>query len=90
MAAALVMALGLTMYLLPQKPVVAEPQIDEVYLRLALLQGDEVDQIDNLVLTGVLQDWYEAGLDVDDILGIEKEDGEPDSFDILTLAMSGR
>jgi hypothetical protein len=92
LAAVLVISLGLSVFWL-QKKVINTPgggqgiammdpiggdMLSEIGLwQMTLVQEDEVDQIDNMVLTEVLHECYQAGFDLDDILGTSI-DGAPE------------
>ncbi|KPK76585.1 MAG: hypothetical protein AMJ79_06185 [Phycisphaerae bacterium SM23_30] len=90
LAASLIIALGLIIYLMPQKTGMPPSDYDTgVYWQQVLIQENEVDQeVSDMVLSEVLKCWSEVDWKVDDILGSDSE-LEPDSIDVSQTLWAG-
>ena len=89
-AAALIIAMGLIIYLMPQKTAERHPNEDtSAYWYQVLVQENEVDQeINEMVFSEVLKCWSEVEWEVDDILEPDI-DSEPNPIDVSTFSRAG-
>ena len=81
------MAMGLSIYWMSQKTGGPLPRDDtSAYWQQALMQENEYDQnVDDMILSEVLQCWSEVEWNVEDILGTDS-DGQEDSINNLMSA----
>ena len=89
-AAALIIAMGLIIYLMPQKTFGPHPNEDtSAYWYQVLVQENEFDQeINDMFLSEVLKCWSEVEWKVDDILGPDT-DSEPNPIDVSRIVWIG-